>query len=177
LREVTIMSKRRGGWSLIKLLTNRRGTAEIVGSVLFLVILLFFFTNVYLWHDQVTRQMDNVLTDRVSSGVDIAFVDGTNAVLQVTNEGGIGFSLSRLWITTSNDHNYADFEKDQTIWVAGGSSLNINLTPPTTKDTDGSYLVDGLTVYYALPSEEVTVTFKILTTLGNTAAVTRAGVP
>jgi hypothetical protein len=163
-----------GGCSLIRLLRNRKGTAEIVGSVLFLVILLFFFTNVYLWHDQVTRQMDNVLADRVNSPVGISlFVD--DQVLQVTNEGGIGFSLSRLWIINSTDHNYADFEKGQAIWLAAGSSVNITLTGYQL-DLDGSYLVDGWTsdpanrvkVHYGNPSEEDT--FKILTSLGNTAA-------
>jgi hypothetical protein len=139
---------------------------------LFLVILLFFFTNVYLWHDQVTRQMDNVLADRVNSLVGIKlFMDDppTSAVLQATNEGGIGFSLSRLWIITSGNHNYADFEKGQAIWLAAGSSVNITLTGPTDPSgPDGSYRVSGSMVHYEVPSEGVT--FKILTALGNTAA-------
>jgi hypothetical protein len=52
-----------------RLLTNRVGTAEIIGTVLFLVILFFFFSNVFLWHNQVTREMDQLIADRTNSAV------------------------------------------------------------------------------------------------------------
>ena len=166
-----------GGRTLLRLLRNRRGTAEIVGSVLFLVILFFVFTNVYLWHEQATRQMDNVVLNKVNSPVSIEIVNMSSptGVLKVTNKGGVGFSLSRLWIITSDSHNYASFEKDA-IWLAGGDTVNIILQGENQTDPDdGSYLVgawttDGVRVYYKVPSVEVKVTFKILTTLGNTAA-------
>ncbi|MGA2767717.1 MAG: hypothetical protein ABSF24_05310 [Candidatus Bathyarchaeia archaeon] len=54
-----------------RLLKNRSGTAEIVGTVLFLVILFFFFSNVFLWHNQVTREMDQVVADKTNSAVRI----------------------------------------------------------------------------------------------------------
>jgi hypothetical protein len=56
---------------LKKLLKNRVGTAEIVGTVLFLVILFFFFSNVFLWHNQVTREVDQVIADKTNSAVRI----------------------------------------------------------------------------------------------------------
>jgi hypothetical protein len=52
-----------------RLLKNRAGTAEIVGTVLFLVILFFFFSNVFLWHDQVTREIDQIVSDKMNSPV------------------------------------------------------------------------------------------------------------
>jgi len=155
--------------TLNRFLRNRRGTAEIVGTVMFLVILLFFFSNVYLWHDQATREMDAVILDRVNSHVNIEIVSAMpgSFILQVANDGGVGFSLSRLWIITQDDHNYAHFEGDA-IWVAGGDKLNITLISPTQYESDGSYLVDGLSIYYEPYANTI---FKILTTLGNTAAV------
>jgi hypothetical protein len=54
-----------------KLLKNQSGTAEIVGTVLFLLILFFFFSNVFLWHNQVTREMDQVVADKTNSAVQI----------------------------------------------------------------------------------------------------------
>jgi hypothetical protein len=54
-----------------RLLKNRSGTAEIVGTVLFLIILFFFFSNVFLWHNQVTREMDQVVADKTNSTVRI----------------------------------------------------------------------------------------------------------
>jgi len=56
---------------LMGMLKNRRGTAEIVGTVLFLVILFFFFSNVFLWHNQVTREMDGLVGDKMSSAIKI----------------------------------------------------------------------------------------------------------
>jgi hypothetical protein len=54
---------------LKKLLKNHAGTAEIVGTVLFLVILFFFFSNVFLWHNQVTREVDSIIADKMNSAV------------------------------------------------------------------------------------------------------------
>jgi hypothetical protein len=54
---------------LKKLLRNKKGTAEIVGTALFLVILLFFFSNVFLFHNRVSREMDQVVADRTNSAV------------------------------------------------------------------------------------------------------------
>jgi hypothetical protein len=59
------------GEKLRKLLKNNAGTAEIVGTVLFLVILFFFFSNVFLWHNQVSREMDQVVADKTNSAVRI----------------------------------------------------------------------------------------------------------
>jgi hypothetical protein len=158
---------------LRRLFGDCRGTAEIVGSVMFLVILLFFFSNVFLWHDAATREMDSVISDRINSPVQIEILNmsSSGGVLEVTNNGGVGCSLSRLWIITQDNHNYAPFEVNAT-WVAGGAKLNITLIGPTQFNPDGSYQVEGLSVYY-VPSVETT--FKILTTLGNTAAVTYYG--
>ncbi len=61
----------RGEKMLRKLLKSRTGTAEIVGTVLFLIILFFFFSNVFLWHNQVTREMDQIVADKTNSAVRI----------------------------------------------------------------------------------------------------------
>jgi archaellum component FlaF (FlaF/FlaG flagellin family) len=134
--------------SFLRLLRGRRGTAEIVGSIMFLVILFFFFTNVYLWHDEATREMNDHVLDRVNSSVSIEAVDPTSnpLVLKVTNNGGVGFHLSRLWIIGPDPPDYVDLEDDN-IWVAGGETWEID---------------------YDAPSVEVT--FKILTDLGNSAS-------
>ena len=52
-----------------KLFKNRRGTAEIVGTALFLVILLFFFSNVFLWYNSVVRQMNLLMGEKLNSAV------------------------------------------------------------------------------------------------------------
>ena len=141
--------KKRAARVLYKLFTNRRGTAEIVGSIMFLLILLFFFTNVYLWHDTATREMDDVLADKMNSPVSIQIVtmSPSGGVVNVTNNGGVAVALSRLWITTNAVHSFIDLEP-RNIWVSAGQTVNIAIP--------------------SLPSGAVT--FKILTVLGNTAA-------
>ena len=80
-----------------RLFGNRRGTAEIIGSVMFLVILLFVFTNVYLWHDTASREMSGVRAEKMNTLVSIE-VPEVGANLVVTNKGGFEVGLSRLWL-------------------------------------------------------------------------------
>ena len=160
---------------LNKLLNNRKGTAEIVGSVLFLVILAFFFTNVYLWHDQATRRMDSVVADKVNSGIEVSV--GWNAstyVVNVTNRGGVGCALSRLWIhRNAGDHVYADLENVMGTWLSGGATLQLrmdsNATGPYGSSVDVVWDGQFAVVQYWPEDGDV---FKVLTTLGNSAADT-----
>jgi archaellum component FlaF (FlaF/FlaG flagellin family) len=161
--------------ALRRLLCSRRGTAEIIGSVMFLLIMMFFFTNVFLWHDNATREIDAVLSDKMNSQVSIQVISMNvtkpDMRLNVTNNGGVGVVLSRLWIIDDeNGHRYADLEKGQAIWVYPGEAVELNLTGSTLPgdDEEFSYKVDGQNIYY-LPSND-TVIFKILTTLGNMAS-------
>jgi len=105
---------------------------------------------VYLWHDQATREMDDLVLDRLNSPVEM--VGGVNQIsntlqLNVTNTGGVGVQLSRLWNITSEYPSYQDLEAEN-IWLAGGETWEIDLGSP--------------------PSENAT--FRIITELGNTAS-------
>jgi hypothetical protein len=141
--------KRWGRRFLNRFLRNRRGTAEIVGSVMFLVIVFFFLSNVYLWHDQATREMDDLVLDRVNSHVSlIGDFDLTTLNLSVTNTGGVGVRLSRLWIISSGYPDPPEELEDDDIWLAGGETYEFPSRP--------------------LPVENVT--FMVLTDLGNTAS-------
>jgi hypothetical protein len=62
--------------TLRRMLRNRSGTAEIVGTVLFLVILFFFFSNVFLWHSQISQEMDGLIADKMNSAVRIEITAG-----------------------------------------------------------------------------------------------------
>lgn len=157
--------------ALRRLLCSRRGTAEIIGSVMFLLIMMFFFTNVFLWHDRATREMDSVLSEKINSPISIQVVSMNvtkpDMRLKVTNNGGVEVVLSRLWIITDGEHNYADLETGQEIRVAAGAAEELYLSKPTLQHPEFS--VEGQTIYYA-PDVGVLVTFKILTTRGNMAA-------
>lgn len=134
-----------------KLLGDRRGTAEIVGTVMFLVILLFVFTNIYLWHDNATREMNGVLTEKMNSPVSIElYFDVVEDLvgLDVTNNGGFEVGLSRLWLITDTYHSPIDLD----LRVAPGAKLRL--------------LFEDLGI--SMPNQSTT--FKILTTLGNMAA-------
>ena len=158
---------------------NRKGTAEIVGTVLFLVILLFFFGNVFLWNNQVTSEINQVVWRKTNSPMKIETGDGGPLTLEVTNLGGVDVALSRLWLINSTDtgsetdHIYADLEP-LNVWVTAGNTRQITLNTITIFNDDGSINAtlngETITVHYAPPSG-LTVTFRILTKLGNTAAV------
>ncbi len=163
----------------LRLTRNRRGTAEIVGTVLFLVILLFFFANVFLWNNQVNSEAEQVKWRKMNSPVRIEVADaGSPFVFEVTNLGGVDTALSRLWIVNSTDtgnekdHVYADLEP-LNVWVAAGSTRRLTLDSETILNEDGSVNAtlsnSEITIHYAPPPGQ-TVIFKILTKLGNTAA-------
>ena len=165
---------------LIRLFGCRKGLAVIVGSILFLVILLFFFTNVYLWHDQATRRMDSVVADKVNSIVEVrvGWDDSASTyVVNVTNRGGVGCVLSRLWIIRANgDHVYADLEDIEGLgglWLSGGAMLQLKLdmaaTGPYGSNVDVVWDGQFAVVGYRPSDGDV---FRVLTSLGNTAADT-----
>jgi hypothetical protein len=141
---------------------------------MFLLILLFFFTNVYLWHDTATRQMDTVMADRMNSQVQIKSLGN---VLEVTNNGGIGVALSRLWvITQAGDHYYAELENITSaptmgLWIEAGSTISLNLltagNPASPLNVTWNSVVQRAEVYYH-PSDGDR--FKVLTASGNSAA-------
>jgi hypothetical protein len=162
--------------TLNMLLWSRRGTAEIIGSVMFLLIMLFFFTNVFLWHDRATREMDSVLSDKMNSPVSIQWDNGD---LNVTNNGGVGVTLSMLWINDRTGHWYANFTEngESKFWVDAGSTVRILLNITDRDFDDGqsinwAWLEEGRIpdVHYRYYSYGGSVVFKILTTRGNSAA-------
>jgi hypothetical protein len=159
-----------------KLLGDRKGTAEIIGSVMFLVILLFVFTNVYMWHDNASREMNGVLAEKMNSPVSIKVANVPGADLVVTNNGGFEVLLSRLWLVSDiggseTDHLYVDLEP-LNVRVGAGAEIRLLFVGETVVfNPDNSVfadLSDGVVqVYY--PADH-SVTCKILTTLGNMAA-------
>lgn len=116
-----------------KFITNKKGTAEVIGSVLFIVILLFFFTNVYLWHDAATKEMNQLYVDKVSSPITVSLFDSTH--LSVTNQGGIDTSLSMVWVNqgtnsgTGPDQSHSNFAR--TDLVPAGKSVLIPISMPS----------------------------------------------
>lgn len=153
---------------------NRKGASEIVGTALFLVILFFFFSNVFLWHDQVKRDIDQVLSDKMNSRVSVEVFNETDVRLEVTNIGGLDTALSRVWIITNDTHYFADFEA-KNVHIAAGRYINITVkdipgSPNALNairadvDTNGTISVD-----YEQPIN-TTVTYRVLTTLANSAA-------
>ncbi len=107
-----------------RLIKNRKGTAEVIGTMLFIVILLFFFTNVYLWHDTATKDANQLFLQKIGATFKIEQNDGT---IVVTANGGSDIALSRLWIidNTLNAHYYADLGNVQ---VSAGGSFNITFS-------------------------------------------------
>ena len=56
---------------LKRFMTNRKGTAEVIGTVLFIIILLFAFSNIYLWHDTQIKTMNTLLSDKLNSQIEV----------------------------------------------------------------------------------------------------------
>jgi hypothetical protein len=123
---------------MLKLLRNRKGTAEVIGSVLFIIILLFFFTNVYLWHDAANRHVNDLNVKKMNAGMEVTFIGGS---ANITARGS-AVVLSRIWIiTSSNQHLYADLENSD-IHLQAGKTTPISFVSQILK-ADGSVQAEG----------------------------------
>jgi hypothetical protein len=160
------------GFMMRRFLKDEKGASEIVGTALFLIILFFFFSNVFLWHNQITSQMDQVVADRMNSGIRMdVFSNETDIWLVVVNVGGLDVSLSRLWIITDTEHLYADLGLD-VVHVGAGRQMNItidNMTDPVGDEVTVDYDSDPIDVKYQPPVGD-TVVFRMMTKRANTAA-------
>jgi hypothetical protein len=140
------------GEKMLRIIRNKKGTAEVVGTIMAIVILMFFFTNVYLWHDAASKQMDDMYVDKMNTLITVSLTGG-NSSLIVTNNGGSDVQLAMLWTDIESGPNqgthYYDSSVNIIIIPAGLSSPPIPLPRGTPT---------GATVY------------TVVTTLGNTAS-------
>jgi len=152
--------------ALVRLLRCRKGTAEIIGSVMFLLILLFFFSNVFLWHDNATREMDGVLADKMNSLISVEVVAMNVTIpdcrLKVTNNGGVGVELSQYWINVDfgdglGGENHKPYPSN--LWLAAGEAKELYIDPSDIQTGAGARDIKTLVV-----------TFRVVTTRGNMAA-------
>jgi hypothetical protein len=115
-----------------RLLKNNKGTAEVIGSVMFIVILLFFFTNVYLWHDAATKEMNDMYVQKLNSPI-VATVSIENGqyTLIVTDKGGVDATLSSYWVNLKSlsgpDTQHTSFPLNNVV-KAGGPNATIPIS-------------------------------------------------
>jgi hypothetical protein len=149
-----------------RLLKNKNGTAEVIGTVLFLVILIFFFSNVYLWHDAATKEMDDLFVQKINSPITISVMDNTYYQLNVTNRGGMDATLSVLWVDVEpannaiSYHGYYNLTQLNKV-VSAGSSILVYWSSAETFSSAG-------VVYNPQPGDNVVL--KMITTVGNSAS-------
>jgi hypothetical protein len=136
-----------------KLLDNKKGTAEVIGSVMFIVILLFFFTSVYLWHDAATKDANQLYSEKINTMVSVK-IEGT--ALNITNIGGADTKISALFAITKGSAGQHDLKHEykpiENFVISAGNS---RLIYPSN---------------YQLPSPQSGMLYKVVTTTGNVAA-------
>jgi hypothetical protein len=132
-----------------KFLRSKKGTAEIVGTALFLVILLFFFSNVFLFHDRVSREMDQVVADRVNSPVQLLTASGSgNLTYCAGNPIFYGFGLFQSPPQGEHDYNPPPYQLDR--GPPYGMPVSGSYTDTTQQDgvsqvlSETGYLVDAV---------------------------------
>lgn len=160
-----------------RFIKNRKGIAEVIGTMLFIIILLFFFTNVYLWHDAATKEANQLYIEKINSTFKIEQIGET---IVITANGGSGITLSRLWIIDNYfeapplgpgpQHYHADLGNVQ---VGAGESFNITFSGNTVVGTNGALTIatsqDGsIQVNYNAQAIQIgqNVTCTVINTLG-----------
>ena len=144
---------------LKRFIKSRKGTAEVIGTILLIVILLFLFTNVYLWHDAATKDMDELHVKQMSAGMGIVFNSTQVTVTATASE----VTLSMLWIDTSSSHVYVNLTL-LNVQVAPGAANAVTFTfnggNPISDGNGGFYVLSSynkqsniITVQYSLPQD------------------------
>ena len=153
---------------------KRRGTAEVVGTTLFLVILLFFFTNTILWYDISARQTNEIMVNRISTPLSMTvyqYPSGANPLtIRVRSMGAKDVRIVGIrWIEAANDnHVYVNLKSDipTPVMVQSGWWLDIKFVP----GGNPQYLPESRTLIIDFPKDQKgEVTFKVLTEYGNLA--------
>jgi hypothetical protein len=132
------------------------------------MILLFFFTNVYVWHDTAVKQANQLYVKQLSYSFKIQ-QDTTG--INITADGGSDIYLSRLWIidSTNPTHLYANLTNQQSVYIKAGNTINIIFDGSTVMaDTTGvmaDMQGDNVRVHYQLQSD-VTYTLNVINTFG-----------
>ena len=133
---------------------------------MFLVILLFFFTNVYLWHDAATKEMNDLYVQKINSPITISVMSNNPNLLNVTNKGGVDARLSILWVDVASaivggpDRFNGYYNLTQlNIVVLAGSSIQVTWSDATNSYGD----------HYTYQSGD-SLQLKMVTAVGNTAA-------
>jgi len=150
-----------------RLLKNKKGTAEVIGTVMFIVILLFFFTNIYLWHDTATKEMNDLYVQKINSPITISVMSNDPYHLNITNRGGADARLSILWVDVAPTNagnpdrfnGYVNFTQQNKV-VLAGSSIEVFWYSGALNSYGDSY------TYQSGDSLQL----KMVTTVGNTAA-------
>ncbi len=147
-----------------KLLGNRRGTAEVIGTIMFVMIVLFLFTNVYLFHDNATKEMNDLSARKMQAGMTLDYGSDGNPVITATGSEAV---LSRLWITTRNGHTYAPLND---IRMAAGQKITIQFDyEQHNGDSDNSvssyYAESSNILFVHYPSAEIAA-LSIVNTMG-----------
>jgi len=132
-----------------KFIKNRKATAEVIGSVMFIVILLFFFTNVYLWHDAATKEMNQMYVEKINTPVTVNLISGGR--LNVTNVGGLDTTISMVWVIKHSN-------------TPGPDVAHYNFTCNVPVSAGKFAIIEDLPIF----SEPVT--YKVVTTSGNIAS-------
>jgi len=124
---------RRRGIFRMRFLADRRGTAEVVGSILFIIILLFLFTNVYLWNDAAVKNAQSMNIKQMNAGMILGW-DATSGLSVKAERSDV--SLYRVWLTDDGgDHYYAEMDGQR---VAAGETRWFARSALDFKDADGN---------------------------------------
>lgn len=108
----------RKGEFMLKFIKNKKGVAEVIGTIMAILILLFFFANVYLFNDVATKQMDSMYNQKMNSLITVS-LSPDNSSLIVTNTGGEDTALTMLWLDSGSGPNqiHANYALSSTLYV------------------------------------------------------------
>jgi hypothetical protein len=133
----------------MRFLADRRGTAEVIGSILFIIILMFLFVNVYLWHDAAVKNSNSMNVKQMNAGMTLSWDDGTGVLTVKAERSDV--SLYRIWLVHNGEHYHTGLLSG--VVAPAGKPLQLNyqfIDDEGTPFSEGIGAGDRLTVINTL---------------------------
>jgi len=143
------------------LIANSKGFSAVIGTVFMVLVMMFLSTSVFLWtlsqntlYNQELKEKNQVELDRLNERVTASGVNytGSGDVISVQvvleNNGASAVHITTLWVMDATINKYGfnntlnlNLKPGDTICLACGNPVDVNITGATATDTFNSWFV------------------------------------
>ena len=172
-----------------QLIADSKGFSAVIGTVFMVLVMMFLSTSVFLWtlsqntlYNQELKEKNQVELDRLNERVTASGVNytGSGDVISVQvvleNNGASAVHISTLWVMDATINKYGfnntlnlNLKPGDTICLACGNPVDVNMTGATATDTFNSWFVTARGNTVPLEEEQTVIVAQLAQGIGSIA--------